>query len=364
MSLAGQDIEPYVVNFLNTAYETGPYQEVALFHLFNLQSNTQRLDFGDIHLIGVSGKDLAGWMALPYGTTLLSANEPAIFAVATDSQQRSPEDSAAWYRDITEQVQRLVRVLKYLQDGIVCVDFSLKFFQPSWVNDIRRAEILLGGTARTAYQGGTRPYRLDVAQIERLRRWFSFYTSPEVTDRLAKKNSFREGLIRAGDYYEANHERPDPVERLIALCIALEALFSQSETEGTLKMQLVASQILGEDAAGTLSAFEAIRQLCEKRNKIFHGNYGLEDYYQGRFVTHDQLDEWASCIRRAILKCLALYLDGESDRNKILSDLRNAVLNPAIRQSIRTVSDVERFIATGQIGRKFYRASLRSGQAE
>jgi hypothetical protein len=78
---------------------------------------------------------------------------------------------------------------------------------------------------------------------------------------------------------------------------------------------------------------------------LVHGDYDIEAFLAGRFVTHDECDGWASPIRQAILRFLVLYLRGQNSRDDLLNDLSEGSLDAGKAEALRARSSIDTFLA-------------------
>jgi len=157
------------------------------------------------------------------------------------------------------------------------------------------------------------------------------------------KGKLREAIYRAGIYFEGSHERTSDVERLIALAIALESLFSPSDRgELTFRISQSVAQFIGEDAEERRRIFSDVREMYKKRSGLFHGTYDVEKYNKGEFVSTSEVERWSGLIRRALLGFLVLYLGGEREREAILDRITTAAFDPTVAEALRHDSSVDR----------------------
>ena len=178
----------------------------------------------------------------------------------------------------------------------------------------------LGSPRRFPYQNGSKQYQINSTDIGELGRWWAAYQIPAIRNRLDDtRNSMRQADLRAAHYYGWSHTQADPVDRLINLAIALEAMFSPTDKqELSYRIALYAAQLVGETPQERVDLFKELKgKLYDRRSALMHGSYDVEKYLAGRFVTHDECDNWASIIRRCTLRILTLYLRGRHDKSGI-----------------------------------------------
>jgi hypothetical protein len=245
-------------------------------------------------------------------------------------------------------------VLQYFKDGVVHLGYSVPFFLPNWAHQIRRQGLFFtGNPRRMAYQGGTKSYHLSEVEKQHLGRWWKAITTPTILEALEnKKGKLRQATYRAAQYYEASHDRPEPVERLIALAIGLESLFSPGD-QGELNYRIsqLVAQFIGNDPEERKTIFSSVKELYSRRSKLVHGAYDVDKYDKGEFVTADEIDRWSIYLRRAYLGFMTLYLraylSGKKAelREPILERIADSNFNDAAGAELREDADIERFLA-------------------
>lgn len=165
-----------------------------------------------------------------------------------------------------------------------------------------------------------------------------------------QQTKLRQFLLRAGEFYQESIVQKDAVTRLINLAIALEALFSPSDTgELSYKICLYASLLISQDSNERTDNFKFLKEMYKRRSKLFHGTYDVVKYQQGDFVTDEEAQRLASIIRASILRFLVLYLKGENSRDNILDKLSDGVLGSQIVEKLRLESDPQTFIEQYQL---------------
>ncbi len=141
------------------------------------------------------------------------------------------------------------------------------------------------------------------------------------------------------------------VERLIALAIALEALFSPADKgEFTFRISQSAAQFLARTPTEREEIFSQVREMYGRRSALFHGAYNVSKYDKGEFVTAEEVEVWASIIRRALLGFFVLYLRGEQDRQAVLDKIQSAAFDASIGDKVRADSDIEAFLLAYRSG--------------
>jgi len=341
--------------FESLTYRQGRFKRIALSHLFNfdmegnstiLQSDTasanirvERLDASTIpSILGESGVQ----------AFLHPAGIGDCFVV--EEEGASAVDDFKWIVEKRQKALMFGQVLQYFRDGVVHIGYSVPFFQPNWANQIRRAGLFfLGEPRRYPYEGGKKIYHLDAADKGRLSRWWKAATTEPISGYVAnKKGKLRQAIYRAGQYYESGHERSDSVERLLALAIAIESLFSPSD-KGELRFRISqsAAQFIGRNPEERQQVFKSMAKMYDRRSALVHGSYDVDDYDAGKFVSADEIDEWAAYVRRALLGFLTLYFKGDmqAGRDAVLQRITDANFDDSKGEQLRKEADIEALFA-------------------
>jgi hypothetical protein len=152
-------------------------------------------------------------------------------------------------------------------------------------------------------------------------------------------------MLRAGTFYEAHYEKQDAPSRLIDLAIALEAFFSPSrEGELTYRMAQAAACLVAETVDERKEIFRFVKDMYSRRSALFHGQYDIDAYSEGKFVSDEEIEQLASVIRRAMLRFIVLFIRGSNSREEILNRLVDSTLDPRTRETLLAESDPARFI--------------------
>jgi Apea-like HEPN len=336
-------------NLSQVVYGQGRFKTVALSHIFNFDSDQPSLHFGNIRVERLDAPTIATVLGEMSLGSFIHPPGCGEYFIVTEHEGRC-DNHVKLIVEEWQKAGRFVQVLQYLKDGVVHTDYAVPYFLPPWVNQIRKWGIFfIGNPRRVTYEGGRKFYRIDQREIAEATRWWRAYQSPTVFERLRdEQNTMRQTGIRAGDYYEYNQTDEKPVGRLIALAIALEALFSPTDQgELTFRIAQYVSQLVGKTPSERIEIFEEIKSnFYVRRSKLIHGQYNVADYYAGRFVTHEECDRWASIVRRAILRFLVLYLRGTSDRKELLERFGTAALDSSEAEKVRAESAPEEFLET------------------
>lgn len=159
---------------------------------------------------------------------------------------------------------------------------------------------------------------------------------------------FRQASLRAGDYFESSLRYESPVERLIALSIALEALFSPGDThEYSFRIAQTASQLLGRSPEQKRQIYKDLRDLYNRRSELMHGTYNVKKVYDGTYVTHEEIERWSSLIRDGVLRFFTLFLRGKCTRDDLMNfrnELLMSALDPSAAEILQKQSDVDLFL--------------------
>ena len=110
---------------------------------------------------------------------------------------------------------------------------------------------------------------------------------------------------------------------------------------------------MSANATGVISLLELLRvqkgEVSDSRRELVHGQYDVKKYLAGEFVTHEDCDNWASPIRRAILAVLVLYLRGQNKREDLLKELSLAALDSQTSEKLRSQSHLDTYFAESRI---------------
>jgi hypothetical protein len=87
--------------------------------------------------------------------------------------------------------------------------------------------------------------------------------------------------------------------------------------------------------------------MYDRRSALVHGSYDVDEYDAGKFVSTDEIDEWAAYLRRALLGFLTLYLKGDmqADREPVLRRISEVNFNDAEGDNLRKEADIEALFA-------------------
>ncbi len=352
-------LDDLFANFQKTVYEQGPYTLVSYSHIFNLDSPLDRIDIGPVRVQKLSQADIVGLLGEPVvssaGSFLQPPNVGAFFLV--QEERGAGKNESEWFVQHHFRAMDLFRIVQYSKDGVAHIDYSVPQYRPLWVNELsRNAGLFFFGMPRQiAYQGGNRLLSLQESDLHELTRWMGIYLSEPIVRLIADETSvFRRASLRAGEYFEKSLSYDSPVERLIALAIALESIFSPGDSsEYSFRISQTASQLVGDSPASRREIYDDLRQLYTKRSKIMHGTYDVQAVAQGTDVTHDELDRWSAHVKKGLLAMFTLFLRGkrtEGDLRAFRNDLLMGALDAAVAEQVRSQADMERFLTDCENG--------------
>jgi hypothetical protein len=199
----------------------------------------------------------------------------------------------------------------------------------------------LGTPRQFPYERGNKPFKIGSLERVQLAEWWEAATSQAVAKRLAeRRGTLRQGIYRAAVYFEASHSHISNTERLIDLAIAVESMFSPTDDrELRFRIAQNIANLIGSNPAERRVIFDSISDLYKRRSKLVHGSYDVEQYEKGKFVTSEEIDNWASYVRRSLVALLAIYLKNEPppSRESLLKRLEQLTFDgdrEALRQDI------------------------------
>lgn len=346
-------------DFTRLVYEQGPYTRVAYSHVFNFSSTVDEIDLSPLVIRRLKAEDIGSILGGPSTPSQLSWLQPPQVGTFFIVQEETGavESLFEWLWDSHYKAVDFFRVIQYHKNGVAYVDYSSLHFKPAWVNHLRKFGLLyVGNPRRLPYLNGSRPLELSEEDFPAIRCKLKTYVSPKILE-LMKDEAvpFRQGSLRAGDYYEASLAEERAPARLIALAIALEALFSPDDKQDlSFKTALAASQLLGISPTHREQIFNDLQDLYRRRSKIVHGSYDVKKVYEGSFVTHDDIDRWSPYIRESIIRFLTMYFRGKRS-GKDLETLRKNLLACALDNSkaaaLREQSDLDKFLDEFEAGK-------------
>jgi hypothetical protein len=345
--------------FESLTYHQGHFRRIALSHLFNFDMDTNSAKFvGDERTVGSIQIERIDLSTIPrilgeagFQAFLHPSRAGNCFVVEDESASSVPDFQ--WLSAKREKAYYFAEVLQYFKDGVVHLGYSAPFFQPNWAQQIRQVGLYFMGSPRlSAYEGGNKPYVVSEADRSQFAKWWNAATKPELAKAFAnRKGKLRQATYRAARYYEASHERSELVERLIAVAIGVEALFSPSDqSELSFRISQSTAQFVGADSAERQVIFDSMKDMYNRRSKLVHGTYDVEKYDKGEFVTADEIDRWSGYLRRAYLGFMTLYLrahlggKGEESRESVLERIAKANFDSAIGEKLREDANINHLL--------------------
>jgi hypothetical protein len=332
--------------FETSTYEEGQFKRITLSHLFNFEMEGNSNSIDDVRIERLTPDTIPKIIGEPgYQAFLHPLRVGDCFIVSEDETSSVPDMD--WMRAERERAILFGNLLQFYKDGVVHVAYSAIYFSPEWVNKIRKPPLFFLGTPRqVSYEGGSQRWTMMTPDKEELTCWWMLMKTPTIAAALANKSGkLREAIYRAASYFDESHQKAGLTERLIALAIALESLFSPSDKENlSFRISQSAAQFLGSDAADRRQIFEDLREMYRRRSKLFHGTYDVKRYEDGTFVTAKEIALWSNYIRRALLGFLTLHFRGESSRDDLLSLTEQASLDPTVGDTLRRRSSVHLLI--------------------
>ena len=339
---ADQVIIQHQLNALKSLlYQQGRYRRIAYTHIFNFDTPEEGYPLGGGRFLRkLTQSDIPQLLndSNRQGS-LLHPPEAGTVYVCTVEEEFSEVTDGNWLADRRTEASQVITLLQYFKDGIVGVGYSALHFNPFWVNEIRKFGLLFQGSPRRrSYADGTRRYVLTRDELEIVLQWQAVVSLPEVAKRMGSSDiQLRKTIERAGTYFEASFDREDVGDRLIALSIALEALFSPDDkSELSHRICQQAAVLLGETPNDRRAVFASLRTMYKNRSKLIHGTYDPEEYRLGKFTTEEQLVEWTSYIRRSILCFIVLFIEGTDTREAILQRLSESSFDDSIGDRLRS----------------------------
>jgi hypothetical protein len=323
-----------------------PFRTMALSHLYNFEAEDTHLRFDVVRIGRLSPHEVSLVLGEPTNQSFIHPYGVGNYFVVTEATG-PVDDLFGWLLDERYKATEFANILQYFKDGIIHVDYTVPHFFPAWVNRIRKRGIYyVGEPHRLWYAGGQRFYRLSRAEAEQVGRWWALSLMPAVSKRLnEERNKLRQAMRRAGIFYESHHEKADATGKLIDLAIALEALFSPSDKgELTYRMAQSASFLIAEGVEERKEVYRFVKKMYSRRSALFHGQYDVDAYSDGKFVTDDEVEKLASVIRRSMLKFLVLFLRGSNSQQDILNRLNLCMLDPDEAKRMSGESDINNLV--------------------
>ncbi len=340
INLTESQVKSIYDSFENLLY-AGEYKRIAYFHLFNFEiESSEELNFDNWTI------ETVPQYYIPYilgETTPFSRLHPPnlgnYFLVYKDSE--SPNDILNWLNSKYEEALEILGLFQYFKDGVIHIDYYTAHFRPNWVNLIWRMGIFFFGRIR--HNPIEPKYKILKEEIPKVQKYWNSYKKNH--DRFLQLPSSELGktIQRAGRHFSNYHSKEMKEEQFIDLIIALESLFTPATQEVTYRISQYAGVFLGDQNEG-YKIYEFIKEMLSKRGKLFHGQYAIKKLIGGQFLSDEEIKNFASYIRRAILGFIILHLRGENKREEILKKLEMAIFNPEIGEDIRKNANPDNFV--------------------
>jgi hypothetical protein len=336
--------------FIASTY-SARFKRHCYLHLFNFSSPLPLLEFEGIHVLKlnpISVNQLLGQQTLTdfYHKTKVGEHFIHFINEAGNSGELTEWVDACWRCSFP-----FVQFLQYMKDALVHIDYWVPYFEPAWVNTIRKGDgvFYMGSPRRVPYEGGGKPYVIESGEVDNLRATWDGYRKSVMPALAAPRTAFRETIWRAGDFFEGSFSKEKAYERLLALAIALEALFSPDDNrELTFRICQTASQLVGREEEDRVKINKELKRLYKLRSNLVHASYKIDKFASEQFVTHEEIDRWSAIVRAAILRFIVLHQSGynTNDGKKRLHDeLLEAALNTKVGAELREKSDFRKFVA-------------------
>jgi hypothetical protein len=345
ITAAAEGVDERVADYLVDRMYDADYERQAFFRLYNLFLH-ERQEIR-IEAIGAVMRSLAEH-EIPRITgestrtsTLHFAGTGNVFLVCSDATAGG--NDVEWWQARWADAVRVVFMLRYVRSDVIDHDYSVMHYSPSWVNDIRKYGIGMWGSPRRNVQAA----RYSFGESEKRR--FDLYLRGAIEFRALLEDMrphFRRVTATAGDAYEAHHTKDALEDQLIALAIALEALFSPADRqEISFRTSLSAGLLLGTSRAEARDIFTFIQRMYAARSSLVHGGENpFNDPSANRRLTAEHIRRLAEHVRDAIVRMTALYLRGEFDRDRaqVLRAIQDAIFDEEGRAALRDRSDLDR----------------------
>lgn len=334
--------DKYFDEFTSQVY-TEPFRFSVFSHVFNLSSYTNHLDFGPIQIRQLSPHEIPYLFDESTTQSLLHPWQAGQYFVVNESQEFI-EDDLMFMSASHEAAEDLVRIFQYYKDGVIHLNYSANFFRPVWLNRLRKyGSLYWGDNRRLAYEQGERMYEISEEDYKTLKIWWNLFCMPEVQKLFGdERTGLGKTIEFAGTYFESSHTQIDSERKLIDLAIALEAAFSPgNKDEVTFQLSQFCAEFVGKTPSEKQDLFQFVKSMYSKRSNLLHGNH--KDY-EKKPVTIDELERFSSIMRTAMLKFVALYIDGEEDHKRVIEQIKMSLFDPAVREALQNKAKIERVI--------------------
>lgn len=345
-----EEVERLWNEFSETTY-AGPFRMLTYTHLYNFKADTEGMEIGGARIERLPADRVAQILGGRRRVLDFSSVAPGEeFFIVQEEHEYQPSTNK-WISRSHSRASQIAAVFQLFKSGVTHPTYTVPYFEPDWVASIWLPLVFpthAGNIRRVPYKKSEAPYHLDAKELADVGRWMRFYESIELGRHAVNSNSgFGQMLLRSGSYYLSSLKREGSPERLVDLAICMESMFTPRSANGELTFRITQNlaQLLGDDARSRVLIQESSKLLYKKRSQLLHGQYDFKAHAEGRFVTDDELDEWSDLIRRALVRLCILCFRGATDRERLLSDLGQSALDPALGEQLREQTNIDRFLS-------------------
>jgi hypothetical protein len=250
-------------------------------------------------------------------------------------------DDIEWWQRQWLLAWPVLQAMRYVKYAVIDIDYGSLHYEPAWVNQVRRPGVGISGHPRSEKQ--EQSYVLTIDDQRRLRRYLTLMKQHEAL-LLDLTPPLRRALLTAGDYYEGHHARGGLPEKLIALVIALEALFGDRRTDLAFRISMAVAVLIGKTTAEIADIFDFVRRMYGARSDLVHGAQNPFDPIKEKDrVTSADLARLGDLVRQVVVRVAVLLLRGDYNRQRdpFLTDLLRASFDAELREKIQSRTDVD-----------------------
>lgn len=316
-------------------YGQGAFTKTAYFHLYNFWASPEYFPLAPYPGWKIEEPEhrfIAQLLGENSHSSFLSPPRTGgCFLTVKDSEGFNRESINDWLKRRWINSTPYRQVLQYSKDAVVDIDYVAPYFNPPWVNQIHRGGLYYWGTPRQDELPAILQYFVFPSDSETIKsNWLCYQ---KYADRIEPHgSSLRKAIRIAGNFFEESHRKISRVEQFANLMIALEALYTPSDTaEQTFRISQNCALLIENDADTREGTFDFLRTMFKRRGKLFHGQYDASAQSPQDFITDEELKTLMSIVRRSVLTFLALNLRGEDGLDKVRKDLEKAVLDEHFR---------------------------------
>jgi hypothetical protein len=340
----GQDLDDCMMEKLCTEYTDYIYQEpfrcTYYSHIFNFTAQSDSYEAEGIKLQRISEREIPYLFHERTPLSFLHPWKSGEFYVISETAEVIEDFKELG--NAKELAENYVRILQYFKAGLVHVNYTVNFYHPLWLNEVRKQGTLFwGNNRRYSYDSGNRMYVLSDEEAVEVEKWWSVFQLPQVAKLFEKdRNQLGEVIGFAGEYFESSFAQEIGERRLIDLAIALEGAFSPGNTgEVTFQLSQLAAEFVGESPQERQEIFDHVKKIYGKRSELLHGD--VKKASRENFVTIDELEQFSSIMRRGLLQFVVLYLRGETAHKDVIKKIRSGLFDPEIRDRIKKDSSIQ-----------------------